>query len=809
MDSRLEEAFSCAIETGSLLLPSLQLRKFPELSDVDAADLVELDISGNRLVQLPPKLEEMQELEQLNCAHNIITKIPDLSNLKSLTVLQRNQLSKLPDEICFLPLQILDVSSNKLTQLPACISRLSETLVDLNLSNNNLELLPDEVCQLFQLRELSVGRNKLDRLPTDLGQLQALVSLDVSNNSITKLPISIAAIVKLTTLNVENNPLIVPPSHICARGRIHILNYLQQTALAEQHKKVDQVTQSENAVSHEQRRSCDLRSQLQEKEKLPVQEENQLERQKLAHLQGAMKLNKREYISKKQHDLEFEKKMAIEKARLEVERDRHFKEQEKQRRLQEEQEKQQRLQEEQEKQQRLQEEQEKQQRLREEHETKRRLQEEQEKQQRLREEQEKQRRLREEQEKQRRLQEEQETKRRLREEQENKRRLREEQEKQRRLREEQEKQQRLREEQEKQRRLREEQEKQRRLREEQENNRRLREEQEKQRRLREEQEKQQRLREEQEKQQRLREEQEKCCYIPLSPESVASKQDEIDVQEKKLSKKLAEHQQHLNQQLELARQRTQTAHAALQSQQQQMTRSEREATRARNHEQRREQLEKEKEKRIALARERLARERETSQVSHVNKNLRKETSLKTTDASRSLASPIHKQSDQNNSQTAKTRLLPSPGHHNPIARTPPTSSEDKAMQYARKVAARRAAETKKEIEAAREEAERKRHHDITKQKEALSRQEGRRRSEMAKEQQTWPRIEPQELRNRQERRLKEWLKKAEEDRRQMEGSREDNDRTLYRVANAADGIHGSLLPISKRGLQDFLKQGGG
>lgn len=76
--------------------------------------LSQLDVSGNRLTQLPPTLFGLTSLQCLNAGHNQLQRLPDavsgLSNLATLLV-SGNQLRELPEGLAALTgLQVLDVS---------------------------------------------------------------------------------------------------------------------------------------------------------------------------------------------------------------------------------------------------------------------------------------------------------------------------------------------------------------------------------------------------------------------------------------------------------------------------------------------------------------------------------------------------------------------------------------------------------------------------------------------------------------------------------------------------------------------------
>lgn len=223
--------------------------------------LVELDISRNRLTQLPPNLAMLNylkilnvsanrlatvpavlyhlgQLEVLNLSQNLITEIPSemairLRRLKTLrmsanriehieadlalweemehlqlgSVFGGNLLSHVPDQIADMQrLQELDLSHNQLRSLP-CNMRL-ERLEHLNVSDNQLDTLPTSIAQCKRLRTLNVSKNHLTTLPADLVQLRFLEFFDLSENLLCIMPADILQHMRSTTLLITGNPLI-------------------------------------------------------------------------------------------------------------------------------------------------------------------------------------------------------------------------------------------------------------------------------------------------------------------------------------------------------------------------------------------------------------------------------------------------------------------------------------------------------------------------------------------------------------------------------------------------------------------------
>lgn len=81
----------------------------------------------------------------------------------------------------------IDLSDNDLTLLPESIGK-QRRLKKLILSNNKIKSLPIEIGNLQNLREFNVSENQLESLPTVIGCLRKLILLDASKNQLTSLP---------------------------------------------------------------------------------------------------------------------------------------------------------------------------------------------------------------------------------------------------------------------------------------------------------------------------------------------------------------------------------------------------------------------------------------------------------------------------------------------------------------------------------------------------------------------------------------------------------------------------------------------
>ncbi|XP_050076649.1 leucine-rich repeat and calponin homology domain-containing protein-like [Anopheles maculipalpis] len=262
----LERILEDAHLSGELKLSGRKLKDFPKAAGkYNLSDTVIADLSRNRFCELPEDITCLAFLERLLVYHNTIRSVPEtIRGLHSLTYLdlRNNQLSVLPREICALPLQVLLVSNNRLATLPDELGRM-EKLTELDAACNQITHLPARMGDLRNMRSLNLRCNQLVYLPRDLTCLQ-LAFLDISSNKIATLPVELRHMSSLVDLELSNNPLTSPPASLCVRGLVHVFKYLETIASREEKSKtgVDgHATLRRTALSAKNSNSCLLDTQ--------------------------------------------------------------------------------------------------------------------------------------------------------------------------------------------------------------------------------------------------------------------------------------------------------------------------------------------------------------------------------------------------------------------------------------------------------------------------------------------------------------------------------------------------------------------
>ena len=147
----------------------------------------------------------------------------NLINLASLN-LSRNKLRNLPVEINQLSkLQFLNLYYNRLQKFPQIVTQLPN-LQQLHLDNNQIRSLSVTIKNLIKLEQLWLGGNFLRQLPIELGQLTSLTELHLGRNRIFQVPTEISNLKRLVTLNLSQNHLTDIPSQILDLRQLEVLN---------------------------------------------------------------------------------------------------------------------------------------------------------------------------------------------------------------------------------------------------------------------------------------------------------------------------------------------------------------------------------------------------------------------------------------------------------------------------------------------------------------------------------------------------------------------------------------------------------
>ena len=120
-----------------------------------------LELGGNKLKTIPSYLGNFCSLKQVHLTENLI-------GISFIIFLYMTLLDFLPDEIGQLKtLEVLDVSSNKLKDLPSTLSACFALKI-LKAANNLLTTFPLSACDLPNLDDLDLSKNTIEFIPDEV-----------------------------------------------------------------------------------------------------------------------------------------------------------------------------------------------------------------------------------------------------------------------------------------------------------------------------------------------------------------------------------------------------------------------------------------------------------------------------------------------------------------------------------------------------------------------------------------------------------------------------------------------------------------
>uniref|UniRef100_A0A914VKU0 PIF1/LRR1 pleckstrin homology domain-containing protein n=1 Tax=Plectus sambesii TaxID=2011161 RepID=A0A914VKU0_9BILA len=140
--------------------------------------LEDLRLNGINIKRVDGRWFSLRQLTQLDLSNNVLGEAADFA--------------KFTDVSRLISLQSLNLARNHLHHLPLSFWRsLPASLNRLDLSGNELERIPSELCRLVKLVHLALNDNHLIELPEELGLLNGLQALNVSHNRLRHLPATI------------------------------------------------------------------------------------------------------------------------------------------------------------------------------------------------------------------------------------------------------------------------------------------------------------------------------------------------------------------------------------------------------------------------------------------------------------------------------------------------------------------------------------------------------------------------------------------------------------------------------------------
>ncbi|MEC8080792.1 MAG: leucine-rich repeat-containing protein kinase family protein [Pseudomonadota bacterium] len=186
----LEQLRNGALQGVKRLQLSADLSVFPEEIFTLADSLEVLDLSNNRLSDLPEDLTRLKNLKILFASNNCFSHVPDVLG----------QMPKL-EMIGFKHNQIQTVSET-------CLPKQTRWLI---LTDNAIKSLPESIGSLTRLEKCALAGNQISALPDSFAQLKNLGLLRISGNALAEFPDVLLDLPKLAWLAFSGNPFC--PTH--------------------------------------------------------------------------------------------------------------------------------------------------------------------------------------------------------------------------------------------------------------------------------------------------------------------------------------------------------------------------------------------------------------------------------------------------------------------------------------------------------------------------------------------------------------------------------------------------------------------
>lgn len=203
-NSAVRQHIESAEKTGVCQLSKQNIEEIPTSLMRLVGNLRTLDLSENKISQLPHNFGNFQVLKNLQLNNNRLASLPDsFVNLKRL--------------------DSLNLSHNRLTQLPNKCRKL-QALKNVSITHNKLTRFPVEFCELKCLDVLDLQSNVITEIPDEIEGL-VCIELNLNQNQISSVSEKVAKCPRLKVLRLEENclPLHAIPTAILRESQISLL----------------------------------------------------------------------------------------------------------------------------------------------------------------------------------------------------------------------------------------------------------------------------------------------------------------------------------------------------------------------------------------------------------------------------------------------------------------------------------------------------------------------------------------------------------------------------------------------------------
>lgn len=207
-----------------------------ELKKSEYNKILFLDLSEQKLKELPKQIELCTNLLAIDLSNNPITKFEGLDKCKSLNAvfIESSELTFIPNEIFYLKnLTSINLNNNNISNFETTVHEPLKFLTGVNLSSNRLKEIPKAFLGSLNLLNLSIENNRLESFDVDIAKSKKLYSLSIYNNPIRKIPAEIGELTNLKHLDIDQLEISSLPNTISNLNNLEAFicdnnNYLSQ-----------------------------------------------------------------------------------------------------------------------------------------------------------------------------------------------------------------------------------------------------------------------------------------------------------------------------------------------------------------------------------------------------------------------------------------------------------------------------------------------------------------------------------------------------------------------------------------------------
>jgi Leucine-rich repeat (LRR) protein len=189
--------------------------------------ITNLTIRGDIRGKLPKNYSNLENLEMLLLSRNNLKKFPRLKLGKKVTQLDLsvNNVNVVPSRVKkYKNLKSLNLNANKVNKIKPGIEQL-KNLETLSFYRNNLPGLPSMLYEMKSLRVIDLYYNHITEVKKEIANWKNLEILYLSNNEITSIPEEIGELTNLRELYLHHNKISQLPASIAKLTSLGILRF--------------------------------------------------------------------------------------------------------------------------------------------------------------------------------------------------------------------------------------------------------------------------------------------------------------------------------------------------------------------------------------------------------------------------------------------------------------------------------------------------------------------------------------------------------------------------------------------------------